>query len=258
MVDFRLVIADKMETTVTSFQSSKKPVPSILVSYAYYECFAEIRNRMVFRDWMLDSGAYTAFTTGKEVDLFEYIEFCRKLKATDKTLSHILALDVIGDWKQSLNNYDTMRKAGIDIIPIYHLGAPSHVLKTLIAEYDYVAISGYTILRGLNSKRRYTDGVFNIAWPKKLHALGLGTEQIIKEYPWASADASSWALRPRKFGTLHFLGSQNVGQRNIAKHDLRAEVDHFLKIERWCNEKWQKELLEIGMIPYLETEGHNP
>jgi hypothetical protein len=49
----------------------------------------------------LDSGAYTAKSSGKEIALRDYIDFCHKHK---DAFDVICGLDVIGDPKQSVEN----------------------------------------------------------------------------------------------------------------------------------------------------------
>jgi hypothetical protein len=82
-------------------QLPRASAPALLISYVYLEPFIAKRSRFVYRDWALDSGAYSASTLGVEIDLDHYIETCRELMATDPTLTDIFALDVIGDWRAS-------------------------------------------------------------------------------------------------------------------------------------------------------------
>lgn len=245
MTDVRLVVGLDAPGIVEALGDYGDPYPALLCSYAYYKPFRKTQDKLYYRDWTLDSGAYTAFTCGKKIILQDYIDFCKEISDKDPKLSEIVALDVIGDWKSSLKNCEEMWKQGIEAMPTYHLGEPAHVLRTLCATYPKVGISGYTQLKGEKSKKSYTDAVFGIAWEngaKKLHGLGLGTENIIKAYPWHSVDASSWLLGPLKFGVFKTVGNKNLGLRNNHKRNIRREVEHWLRIEKHNKEVWCKEL----------------
>jgi len=245
VTDVRLVVGQSSTGVIEALGDYGHPYPALLSSYIYYKGFKNQQDELHYRDWMLDSGAYSAFTCGRKIDLQEYIDFCKKVSNEDPELVEIIALDVIGDWKSSLENYEEMRRQGIEAIPTYHLGEPAHVLETLCETYPKVAISGYTTLKGERSKKGYTDAVFGIAWkngPKKLHALGLGTEDIIKAYPWHSVDASSWQLRPLKFGSFPGCGNRNLGLKGNHTRNIRREVEYWLKIERYNKKVWSKEL----------------
>jgi len=242
VTDVRFVVGCEARGVVDSLGDYGEPYPALLVSYAYIKPFFKIKDQLYYRDWALDSGAYTAFTCGKTISLQGYIDFCKQQKSTDPSLSEIIALDVIGDWKASLRNYEEMWKQGIEAVPTYHMGEPTHVLKTLVANYPKVGISGYTLIVSQAKKRAYTDAIFSIAWPKKLHALGLCTEPIVKDYPWHSIDASSWCLKPAAFGTFTAYGKQNIGLTNNIQRNLRSEIEYFMAWEKHNKQVWRKEL----------------
>ena len=93
-------------------QLPKRLAPALLVSYYYLEPFLKNQSGYVYRDWVLDSGAYSAFNSGATIDLEKYIEKCLELMESDPTLTEIFALDVIGDHKASLKNTERMWDAG--------------------------------------------------------------------------------------------------------------------------------------------------
>ena len=88
-------------------------LPALLVSYYYLAPFLEARKRYAFRDWALDSGAYSAHNAGAAIDLEQYIAEALRLKAEDPQLSEVFALDVIGDWRASAKNTERMWAAGV-------------------------------------------------------------------------------------------------------------------------------------------------
>jgi hypothetical protein len=111
----------------------KEAYPAILNSFAYLKGFLKSRNTAFYRNWMLDSGAYTAWTKGIHIDLAEYIAVCKKLRAEDPTLAEIIALDVIGSGKGSLKNSLAMKAAGVEAMPVFHIGDDWGILKEYAA-----------------------------------------------------------------------------------------------------------------------------
>jgi hypothetical protein len=61
---------------------------------------------------------------------------------------------------------------------------------------------------------------------------------VLMRYPFHSADSSSWALAPSKFGTWPSLGISQQGV-NVKGIGMRSEVDAALKAERAAKLKWR-------------------
>ena len=165
--------------------------PALLVSFVYLKEFLKLRKKYEFRDWVLDSGAFSAFNIGIEIRLKDYIYVCKKLMAVDPNLAEIFGLDVIGDWKAGIKNVEKMWKEGIPAIPTYHYGEPQDVLKGIARDYPKIAIGGAVGLMGQN-KIYYAEQVFARVWPKKVHGFGFGSEDQILKIPFHSTDATNW------------------------------------------------------------------
>ena len=65
----------------TGLQTTR--LPALLVSYAYLQPFLKNRHRYRFRDWVMDSGAFSAANSGKVIALADHIKTCHHLMATD-------------------------------------------------------------------------------------------------------------------------------------------------------------------------------
>jgi hypothetical protein len=219
--------------------------PAILVSYFYLKKFISRIEHYSFRDWALDSGAYSAHNSGAVISLTDYIQICIHLKDRNDRLSpiEIFALDVIGDWKASLKNTEKMWKSNIEAIPTYHVGEPWHVLKSLCAEYPKVAIGGMVGMMG-GIKARFAEQCFARVWPKKLHGFGVGGETLILALPWHSVDATNWEVGPCKYGRWMAFGGQHVSVRGSSQN-LRSEIEWYLKLERRAQVKWAKEMMML-------------
>jgi len=173
---------------------------------------------------LLDSGAYTAYTQGFEIDLDAYAEFL-------KTYSHYFAgcinLDVIGDGKRSYQNWKALRKRGLDIIPVYHMGTDEQWLEKYIRQTDYVAIGAIAQVR---NKRRMLVGM-RYLWRKylldddgkpKLRIHGLGfSMQLARVFPWYSVDSST----PSKFAGHGHVFVPNLSNVRYENGEVKFDYD---------------------------------
>lgn len=192
---------------------SDTSLPALLVSYYYLEKFIEHQHRYCYRNWVMDSGAFSAFSSGVTIDLQEYIKCCKRLMQTDPTLVEIFALDVIGDWKGTKKNTEEMWRQGVPAIPCFHYGEPWDVLKGYCKDYPKVALGGCV---GKRDKLKFVGQCFARAWPHKFHGFGFGDEAAILGYPFASTDATNWELTPCLDGsTLIDLGDECIPIGNL-------------------------------------------
>ncbi len=219
--------------------------PALLVSFFYLKPFLANKHRYVYRDWVMDSGAFSAHNSGAAIDLKEYIEKCLELMATDPTLTEGFALDVIGDWRASLKNCEAMWEAGVPAIPCWHKGEPWDALVGIAKDYPKIAIGGMVGMR-VNAKNELAGQCFARVWPKKIHGFGFGSERSALTLPFQSVDATNWEIGPCKFGSWKSIGQASV---RGSKQNLRGEVEWYLDLEKRARVKWAKQMQE------LETSG---
>ena len=213
--------------------------PALLVSFVYLKPFLDHRLKYAYRDWALDSGAFSAKSLGVTIDLKEYIEKCLELRATDPTLTDIFALDVIGDWKASLANTEAMWAAGVPAIPAYHVGEPEAALLDLAKRFPKVALGGAV---GYHRKLEWAKQCFARIWPKRIHGFGFSGERAVLSLPWHSVDATNWEVGPCKFGNWKSFGKMSV--RGSAQN-LRSEVEWYLRLESRARDQWAKEMVQL-------------
>lgn len=222
--------------------------PALLVSFFYIEPFLVNKSRYSYRDWALDSGAFSAHNSGAEINLQEYIDCCKRLMEEDPTLVEIFALDVIGDSKASLRNTEEMWRQGIPAIPTFHHGEPWSYLKGIAKDYPKIALGGCV---GKRNKDKFAGQCFARVWPKKIHGFGFGSEKSIMSLPFHSVDATNWELGPCKFGrwaSFGAIGTANISVRG-SRQNLRAEVEFYLELERKARELWKKEMAKLEAEP---------
>lgn len=230
--------------------------PAVLVSYAYLQTWADAATRasVCYRHWMMDSGAYTAWTRGKPVVLEEYTAVCRDMMQADPSLREVIGLDVIGSWRQSQRNCERMWQAGVPAIPVYHLGEPEDLLVGYARDYPKVCVGGVYLLKGKEEKRRYVEQAFARVWPCALHALAVsGVEEGLMA-PWHSMDSSSAFRGANGFGTWRGYSGVRPRKRwqrprplpNEHDHDVRVEVDYYIKGEALMRHRWAREMAEVS------------
>ena len=246
MTTVRLAHCGPPEALAAGIQDTEQGRPALLVSFVYLDAFLKHRHRYCYRDWVLDSGAWSAHSSGKRVELAAYMDTCRQLLSSDPTLTEVYALDVIGDWKASIANCEKMTEAGIAAIPTYHIGEPWEALEHIARHYPKIAIGGVAHMKA-KPKLTWAGQCFARVWPMPIHGFGFGSRQHILALPFVSVDATNWEIGPCKFGRWNTFGNMSV---RGSKQNLRAEVEWYLKLEREARARWRREMARL--------ESHGP
>lgn len=237
------------------FQCTEAEAPALLVSYYYLEPFLKNQERYMYRDWVMDSGAFSAFNSGGSVDLSRYTDKCLELLSKDPTLSEVYSLDVIPKHgekdsqkerlacaakaaEQSLKNAEEMWRQGVPAIPTFHQGEPEEFLLQMAREFPKLALGGVALERG-DFKLAWLEQCFARIWPKKVHGFGMSGEEIVYALPFHSVDATNWELAPCAFGNWVKFGTMSV---RGSEQDLRSQVRHYLEVEEKARVRWAKEM----------------
>lgn len=229
------------------FEPSNTPdqLPALLVSYVYLAPFLKNRDKFNYRNWVLDSGAFSAHYSGNGINLLEYTETAKRLLEEDKTLVEVFALDVIGDSKASIKNCEFMNQRGVPAIPCFHRGSNEADLTAIARDYPKIALGGVARLKG-SAKMNFAEQAFARIWPKKVHGFGFGADSQVMGLPWHSVDATNWEIGPTKFGRWKRFGAMSVRGSN---QNLKSEIIFSLALERRARAKWSKQM------DILNTEG---
>jgi hypothetical protein len=166
-------------------------LPALLVSYVYREPFLRDQAKYRYRDWVLDSGAFSAYVSGAVIENRAFIEEAKRLLATDKTLTEVFALDVIGDYKTSLRNCEEAWEQGLPAIPTYHAGEPESHLRDIAKRFPKIALGGVV---GSKNKLSWAKQCFARVYPKRIH--GFGSEKAIMALNRSASVSSSRAFTP--------------------------------------------------------------
>lgn len=243
-----------------SLQSSLGPrpgwkrdaLPSLLVSFAYLSLWKRMRHQYEIRDWVMDSGAFTAFKAGKCVDLQRFTDVCLEYQESDPTMVEVFGLDVINDWEAGLRNVEEMWRQGVRAIPTYHKGEPEEVLLHLAKTYPKIAVSGTGGRRmHTTEKVRFFSQCFARVWPCKVHGFAVVDMEVLRRLPFHSVDSSSWESGPQRYATWRTrrgVGKQGKVSVRGSKQHLRDEIDWYLDKEGQARVRWRKQLRELDAV----------
>jgi hypothetical protein len=186
---------------------------------------------------MLDSGAFSAWNSGQEIDIDALTE-----ETKNPYWHESVALDVIGDHLLSLRNARYMRLNGSHAMPVFHFGEPWTLLKTYCEEFPKVGLS---CLFGEPRREsfRFLDQCFARAWPHRFHSFGWTGEDVLMRFPFESADSCSWNIKPARYGQWASVGGRRLGIRGT--RDMRAEIEPYLDLQKKLEFVWKKELASL-------------
>lgn len=217
-----------------------KPSTELKRKLNYDQLLSQLNERSSIKEWVdylrshpecksklfIDSGAFTAYTKGKEVDVEDYIKLINDIDDCVKVFAQVDKIP--GRWgvkqtpeelaeapKLSWENYLYMVdkvKSPKKLIPIFHQGEDFKWLKNML-EYKY-SDGTYIDYIGISCNKEYATSEW-IEWFKrcfkiihessnpnvKTHAFGMTSLKILEQFPFTSADSTSW-IRSASFGNI--------------------------------------------------------
>lgn len=195
----------------------------------------------------IDSGAFSAWTKGKVIDVDEYISFINTNKeyltvcASVDTIpgkprtSHVASAEEVAvAAEKTWENFLYMRSKMEDVDKLlytFHAGEPWEFLERALNYRDDRGPINYIAFGGLVGKNKeviqvFLNKCFDIisrqAHPNlKLHAFGMTRLNFLEEYPFTSADSTSW-LQTANFGSI------TIGAKNVCLSDRKLLSDDNL------------------------------
>ncbi len=212
--------------------------PHILESFHYMkpQMVREIRSdkNKIF----LDSGAFSMFTQGVDVNLEAYAKFIHEQQDIIEYASN---LDAIGRGNEQLS-YDRQKQLeamNVDIKPVHHVRDADHWLERYMAEgYDYIFLGGM-VPENTPTLMNWLDHVWtkyltnDDGTPKiKVHGFGLTTLALMFRYPWYSVDSTSWVMTSR-FGAIYLDMPQPDGTVKDYKLDFSDQSPKEHELKSW-------------------------
>jgi hypothetical protein len=212
--------------------------PYVLESYHYMNDKIVDAARTDSIKFFLDSGAFSMFTQGVEVNLKGYAEFIHEHQDIIHAASN---LDAIGQGQEQLS-YDRQKQLeamGAMVKPVHHVRDSDSWLQRYLGEgYDYIFLGGMVpesnpVLLGWLDHvwHKYLtnpDGTARV----KVHGFGLTSLDLMFRYPWFSVDSTSWVMAA-SFGSVFLDMPQRDGTIKDYKIDFSTSSSKRYDINSW-------------------------
>lgn len=200
---------------------------NILVAYPYFTKnvykFLMDTDPSTFR-LIIDSGAFTAWNTGKQIDMESYCKFLKTIPTSWER--KIVQLDVYGNPEQTYTNYMRMLDMGyVDIMPVFTRGDTVERLEEFYKYTDYIMFGGIAI-GGEN--RNYVKWFCDINKGRKAHWLGFVNVPFIKHFKPYSVDSSS-ASSTERYGFIHYTVGKGEMKSRHRKLFTQPPPQEFIK-----------------------------
>lgn len=190
----------------------------------------------------LDSGAFSAYTKGVQMDIAAY---CDYIHENEDIIEVASVLDGIGDPLLTWQNQQVMESRGVKALPCFHYGEDERYLEHYISKYEYITLGGMVpidksvLVDWLDRlwDRYLTDGSGR---PRlKVHGFGLTTANLMHRYPWFSIDSSSWVQQAANGNVVitDYTSQAKVIYLPVStssprRHDENAHLDTLTAVER--------------------------
>lgn len=186
---------------------------------------------MMVPEIMLDSGAFSFWNKGLEVDIYKYIEFIK-----ENDIEIYFNLDVIGDVEGTKRNQKIMEDNGLNPIPVYHYGEPFEYLDWLVEQgYTYIGIGG-TVGKSNKVRMELFDEVYRRHPNIDFHALGVTAKELVEKYNWYSVDSTSWLSPFKNKRIITIDGKSKSSDIEDSMQRFNSSLDYFKylnNLERW-------------------------
>lgn len=191
---------DKLGTVYSRLSEAERAMRDSCANFleSYHYIHKESAVNKIRRDGVkvfLDSGAYSAYTQGVQIDIARYCDYIHR---NADIIEFPSVLDAIGDADGTWRNQEEMQRRGVRALPCYHYGEPIEVLRHYVKNYDYITIGGMVPIstsqlkiwldRIWDEELTLEDGTPRV----KVHGFGLTSLPLMFRYPWYSVDSSTW------------------------------------------------------------------
>lgn len=198
--------------------SEDRPPLNLLVAYPYVNkaVLSLVRERQKEIRLLVDSGAFTAWKAKKEIKLDDY---CRFIETLPVKPWRYFTLDVVGNPKETMVNYNLMLKRGFKPIPIFTRGEDSSVLDEYYKTSDVVGVGGLVKTKGKNG---FVKGIMSKIGSRKVHWLGFINLAFLKYFKPYMCDSSTWSMGSR-YGSFPFYPGHGLNPTQITRKTLSKQ-----------------------------------
>lgn len=198
---------------------------SILASYAYLrKAPDDVIARLAMHpkiELLLDSGAFTAFNSGSEINLPEYMAFLHKWESY---LFGYMALDKLQDPIATDLHLGEMLADGLKPIPIHVYGDDQKRMEWLFARSPWVACGGLRRPHRGPAPDEYVRAKMEWANGRNVHWLGYTNADMIRAFRPYSVDCASFTSARIHGNASFYLGRGDMVVATEGKWKSRAKA----------------------------------
>lgn len=226
-MEFFFVTVGKKNPIEIQVIKELKPA-ALLLSFFYWKNFdlGEFIKEIGYTPKILfDSGAYSSYTSGKEVELQQYVSCIKK---NNKYIWRYISLDKLGDDKKSFDAFMEMKEMGLNPVPVFHyMGDESYLRKYIESGETFIALGGTVPIK---SKNKVAEWVRMLSWmyPEvRFHLLGSGSRKILDHCDIQSADASTWIMGAVMGKPKMIPGNDEESKKKRASFNMNKYIEMF-------------------------------
>jgi hypothetical protein len=158
----------------------------VLLSFACWSPWLDKGYQQSFRRLLIDSGAYSEFTSGRKIDVREYAAWAARWEGHADAVAGLD--DISGDWRRSMANYEAYPRG----FPTFHDSDPPELLAELVA---MASERGGWLGLGLVPPRTGKEGWVRAALarvPAGVHVHGWACREYLHVRRLDSVDSTNW------------------------------------------------------------------
>jgi len=231
---------------LSSPKSNKKTVEDLKCQNVLISFGVDLRGiwkNYIDHNVLVDSGAFSIFNRGIDLDIDDYLNFIKDLPEHWNYIS----FDVIPKDKKSkketektaemtFENYLYLSKHIKNLVPVYHYGESFKWLKKYLNYTDYICAG--RLLGNLKESIRSYGEVFKICGTKyKIHGLACTDINLLKLFPFYSVDSITYKKYYLDGSKMYWA----MGNLNALSYD---NIRYWLYIEKQITNLWKERGVE--------------
>ncbi len=234
----------------------------------------QYKDKMGTKKLFIDSGAFSAWTQGKEINVDEYINWLNERADFIDLYGQIDVIpgDIVKGHTQkqvekaaeaTWQNYLYMRpkmKNPDGLLYTFHIGEPYYYLEQALEWRDdkgnpiqYMAFGGMVGKTRL-MREKFMDTSFTIIKDSsnpdiKVHTFGMTSFPLLEKYPIDSADSTSWIMVGANGGIMTDIGT-------VVVSDKQSNLpEHYSHLPKRLQDQFENTIIEFGFT--LEELRHS-
>lgn len=244
-------------------KDSKRKIP-ILISFAYMKdsLIDTLKEHQDTFEIILDSGAFTAFNTGRSITIKDYINFLEK---SVLPFTYYFSLDSIGNTEKSYENYNILCKEGFNPVPVFTRGDKPELFEEYYSRRGFVGIGG---IAGTADNKFYLKNLYDnhiVKREKQVHWLGFWDRDFLLYYKPFACDTQSW-MSAARFGRSWYMNNRKLftfDRSNFNKPEVKSFCSKYgidvLQLRLDDNWRWDgkvaslsQEIQSLAALEYMD------